>query len=115
MSTLKVNSIEPANLGSEDFFLSRSWVHFTAAGGTPAIGASGNVASLTDNGVGDFTINFATALTDANYAIAGAADSVTPNADDVRIQTLAASSARMIVQAGATKVDPGLCGVMVVR
>ncbi len=36
--------------------------------GTPAIRSSGNVSSITDNGTGDYTINFATGLVDNNYA-----------------------------------------------
>jgi hypothetical protein len=35
-------------------------------GGT--IAASGNTTSITKNGTGDFTINFTTAMPDANYA-----------------------------------------------
>jgi hypothetical protein len=45
----------------------RAWVNFNGTG-TPAIRASGNVSSLTDNGVGNYTINFTTAMPDANYA-----------------------------------------------
>ncbi len=45
-------------------------VNFNATG-TPAIRASGNVSSITDNGTGDFTINFTTALPDANYTFSG--------------------------------------------
>lgn len=45
----------------------RAWVNFNGTG-TVAIRASGNVSSITDNGTGDYTINFATALSDANYA-----------------------------------------------
>ena len=45
---------------------SRAWVNFNASG-TVAIRASGNVSSITDNGVGDFTVNFTTAMSDANY------------------------------------------------
>jgi hypothetical protein len=37
--------------------------------GTVAIRASGNVSSITDNGTGDYTVNFATAMPDANYAV----------------------------------------------
>jgi hypothetical protein len=33
------------------------------------IRASGNVLGITDNGVGDYTINFTTALPDSNYAV----------------------------------------------
>jgi hypothetical protein len=36
--------------------------------GTVAIRASGNVSSITDNGVGDYTVNFTTAMPDANYS-----------------------------------------------
>ena len=46
----------------------RAWVNFNGTG-TVAIRASGNVTSITDNGTGDYTINFTTAMTDANYSI----------------------------------------------
>ena len=39
--------------------------------GTVAIRASSNVSSITDNGTGDYTVNFTTAMTDANYAMSG--------------------------------------------
>lgn len=45
----------------------RAWVNFDGTG-TVAIRASGNVSSITDNGVGDYTVNLATAMPDANYA-----------------------------------------------
>jgi hypothetical protein len=48
----------------------RAWVNFNGTG-TPAIRASGNVSSITDNGTGNYFINFASALTDANYSITG--------------------------------------------
>ena len=37
--------------------------------GTVAIRASGNVSSITDNGTGYYTVNFATAMPDASYAV----------------------------------------------
>lgn len=46
----------------------RAWVNFNGTG-TVAIRASGNVSSITDNGTGDYTINFANAMPDANYSI----------------------------------------------
>jgi hypothetical protein len=46
------------------------WVNFNGTG-TPAIRASFNVSSITDNGTGDYTINFTNALTDVNYAWSG--------------------------------------------
>jgi hypothetical protein len=48
----------------------RAWVNFNGTG-TVAIRGSGNVSSITDNGTGDYTVNFTTAMPDANYSIAG--------------------------------------------
>lgn len=48
----------------------RAWVHFNGTG-TVAIRASGNVSSITDNGVGDYTINFINAMPDTNYCVMG--------------------------------------------
>jgi hypothetical protein len=50
----------------------RAWVNFNGTG-TPAIRASGNVTSITDNNTGDYTVNFTTAMPDANFAVTGAA------------------------------------------
>lgn len=44
----------------------RAWVNFNGTG-TVAIRANGNVSSITDNGIGDYTVNFTTAMVDANY------------------------------------------------
>lgn len=46
----------------------RAWVNFNGTG-TVAIRASFNVTSITDNGTGDYTVNFTNALPDANYAV----------------------------------------------
>jgi hypothetical protein len=45
-----------------------AWVNFNGTG-TVAIRSSYNVSSITDNGTGDYTVNFATALSDANYVV----------------------------------------------
>ena len=45
----------------------RAWVNFNGTG-TVAIRNSGNVSSVTDNGTGDYTINFSTAMVDTDYA-----------------------------------------------
>lgn len=53
----------------------KAWVNFNGTG-TIAARDSFNVASLTDNGAGDYTVNFTTALADADYAVAhGRSDS----------------------------------------
>jgi hypothetical protein len=46
----------------------KAWVNFNGTG-TPAIRASYNVSSLTNNGTGDYTVNFTNAFADANYAV----------------------------------------------
>ena len=48
----------------------RAWVNFNGQG-TVAIRASGNVSSITDNGVGNYTVNFTTPMPDANYSVSG--------------------------------------------
>jgi hypothetical protein len=58
----------------------RAWVNFNGSG-TVAIRASGNVSSITDNGTGDYTVNFTTALTDANYALVGSGKIDDTNSD----------------------------------
>ena len=47
----------------------KAWVNFNGTG-TVAIRGSYNVSSITDNGTGDYTVNFTTAMPDANYAAA---------------------------------------------
>ena len=60
--------------GSAPVYACRAWVNFNGTGVVSVI-ASGNVSSVTDNGVGDYTLNFATPMPNANYSIAfGAAE-----------------------------------------
>jgi hypothetical protein len=80
MSTLKTNTlsnvagtastaIENAINGS-----AKAWVNFNGTG-TVAIRASYNVTSITDNGTGDYTVNFTNAFADANYSLVGSSRS----------------------------------------
>jgi hypothetical protein len=52
--------------GTQIGTLCRAWVNFNGTG-TVAIRASFNVSSITDNGTGDYTINFTNAMPDTNY------------------------------------------------
>ena len=52
--------------GDAPVYACRAWVNFNGTG-TVAIRASGNVSSITDNGVGNYTVNFATAMPDEDY------------------------------------------------
>lgn len=75
MSTLKTDTLSNT-AGSKTVPMAtvvdgsaKAWVNFNGTG-TVAIRASFNVSSITDNGVGDYTVNFTTALPDANYSTA---------------------------------------------
>jgi hypothetical protein len=81
MSTAKFNTwVNPD--GTENYKC-RAWVNFNGTG-TVAIRASGGVSSISDNGTGDYTVNFATAMPDANYAVGY---TVGGNPSEVRIQS----------------------------
>lgn len=54
--------------GNPPHYACRAWVNFNGTG-TVAIRESGNVSSITDNGTGDYTVNFTTAMPDANYSV----------------------------------------------
>lgn len=47
-----------------------AWIYFNGTG-TPAIRDSYNISSITDNGVGDYTLNFQTAMSNTNFAVIG--------------------------------------------
>ena len=79
MSTLKVNTIQ--NTSGVEVYTAKAWVNFNGTG-TVAIRAAGNVSSITDNGTGDYTINFTNAMPDANYSIVGSSGTT---ASDYRI------------------------------
>ena len=61
-------SIMTTPVGTAPGYQCRAWVNFNGTG-TVAIRASGNVSSITDNGTGDYTVNFTTAMPDANYSV----------------------------------------------
>jgi hypothetical protein len=53
--------------GSAPSYSARSWVNFDGDG-TVSVRASGNVSSVSDNGTGDYTVNFSTAMSDTNFS-----------------------------------------------
>jgi hypothetical protein len=72
--TLATPSIDSAQFatvsGTAPIYPCRAWVNFNGTG-TVAIRGSGNVSSITDNGTGDYTVNFTTAMFDVNYGFSG--------------------------------------------
>ena len=76
MSTLKLDTIASRD-GTESTDVTnvingsaKAWVNFDGTG-TVAIRESFNVSSITDNGVGIYTVNFTNAMEDINYAVCG--------------------------------------------
>lgn len=78
MSTIKTNTLQnvagtlsvPVDTVVQGS--AKAWVNFNGIG-TVAIRAAFNVSSITDNGTGDYTVNFTSALADGNYAAVGMA------------------------------------------
>ena len=63
--------------GTAPNYMCRAWVNFNGTG-VVAIRASGNVTSITDNGTGDYTVNFTTAMSDANYSMTSSSANTGP-------------------------------------
>lgn len=77
MSTIRVKSIEspdadPVAIPSLDKRMASAWVNFNGTG-TVAINGAHNVASITDLGTGNYFINFAAAMANTGFALAGSA------------------------------------------
>jgi hypothetical protein len=87
LTTPNINSAQFATVtGTAPIYPCRAWVNFNGTG-TVAIRASGNVTSITDNGTGDYTVNFTTAMPDANYGVAGFAANTSGSGRAVVCQT----------------------------
>jgi hypothetical protein len=98
----------------------RAWVNFSGTG-TVTIRASGNVTSITDNGTGDYTVNFTTALADANYCATfcgGAFTGGSGNTQNSLVNTyqFATTSFRFgAINTSGTNVDRDFIGVAIFR
>ena len=79
-------------------------MHFNGQN-VPAIKASGNVSSITDNGVGAYTLNFTTALPDVNYSVSGSIGTGDASGDEMILHpigpTFAVSSVKVRVSSGS--------------
>jgi hypothetical protein len=97
----------------------RAWVNFNGTG-TVAIRASGNVSSITDNGTGDYTLNFTNAMPDVNYVMSWNAQN-SFNADwygDLAVGSYVQSTAALRLISGnngSTHIDFGLVAISVFR
>ena len=113
--------------GTAPLYMCRAWVNFNGTG-TVAIRASGNVSSITDNGSGDYTVNFTTAMPDANYCAVFSVSTVWGTALPCpQLSTIVSSSsesaptssavrvANTSLTAGTTGYDPKYCNVSIFR
>jgi hypothetical protein len=73
----------------------RAWVNFDGTG-TVSIRGSGNVSSITDNGAGNYNVNFTTAMPNVNYAITSATQAATTNLFSSFVDTLTVGSFRIV-------------------
>jgi hypothetical protein len=84
-------------------YLCRAWVNFNGTG-TPAIRESGNVSSITDNGAGDYTVNFTTAMPDANFALSGGIQLDANGTDNIATPQLLSVSRTVAMSSGSVRI-----------
>jgi hypothetical protein len=127
MSTLRTNTLSNAAGSASvpvDTVISgsaKAWVNFDGTGtfspnpSTTKIRAAFNVTSITDNGLGDYTVTFTTALADANYAVIVTGDRATAPVGSSNGATNTALSASVRTQSGTTSTDSAYVFVAVFR
>ena len=102
------NAVTFAKIGTtEQGQLCKAWVNFNGTG-TVAIRASYNVSSITDNGATDYTVNFTTAMADANYVVTATAGGVINGAFNRTVEELTARTSglfRLYTNADAPQVN----------
>jgi hypothetical protein len=105
--------------GSAPIYACRAWVNFNGTG-TVAIRASGNVSSITDNGTGNYTVNFTTAMPDANYSIVGSTSFSTTTSGGIFLEVsgsdnMLTTSARITTRGASTLFDAAMVSVAIFR
>lgn len=112
---------------SENARQAKAWVNFDGTfGSSPFTLANGgmrsafNVSSITDNGTGDYTINFTTAFPDSNFAVSATLgySYAAPNYGSwcATPKTYSTSSLRLVLtRSDDIAVDGGFVNVIVFR
>ena len=119
MATPTFDSAQLATVvGTAPLYMCRAWVNFNGTG-TVAIRGSGNVSSITDNGTGDYTVNFTTAMSDGNYSatFAGGQKTVTWGLylGSTTYGSLSGSHRFFVVTPGDTAGDTSYCSIAFFR
>jgi hypothetical protein len=122
MSTIKTNTLSNV-AGTQSIGVDRvaqgtaaAWVNFNGTG-TVAIGAQYNVSSITDEGVGDYTVNFTNSMVDNNYSANGLSLGTGGDAGHTYFIVSTSSSAIRVRarRQGGTDQDPTVCCVTIFR
>jgi hypothetical protein len=102
--------------GSAPVYACRAWVNFDGTTSPGTIRGSGNVSSVTRNGTGDYTVNFTTAMPDANYAAHCAVRYSTPVSGTLADAAFATTSVRVYgITSGAALANSAIVTVTVFR
>jgi hypothetical protein len=126
LTTPTIDSAQVATVsGTAPLYMARAWVNFngtTNTAGFCTIRASGNVTSVADNGTGDYTVNFTTAMPDADYVTTGTCSgSDSPSNNVATLNTkltsgLTTSSCRLYsTNASGTAADRAFMAVAIFR
>jgi hypothetical protein len=114
-----VSSVVPGGTTLYPQFGCRAWVNFDGVGST--IRGSGNVSSVTKTATGEYTINFTTAMPDANYATTGLGHMIVGETTTGRFLAQygdpLTSSTKVVACNGinANRYDPPFCNVAIFR
>jgi hypothetical protein len=118
LTTPNIDSAQFATVsGTAPIYPCRAWVNFNGTG-TVAIRASGNVSSITDNGTGDYTVNFTTVMFDVNYSPVGVGSNATNDGTSMVQSTTAPTTSAWRTNCkvyGGTQFDPTYAYIQVFR
>jgi hypothetical protein len=101
--------------------IAKAWVNFNGGDGNTAgvINGSFNVSSITVNGTGQFTVNYTTALPNANYVISGSAarnDGTTNGPFSMGVNGASlptTTTAYIVVGYGGSRASAGSCNLSI--
>jgi hypothetical protein len=108
--------LDGAQTGTAPIYGARAWVNFNGTG-TVAIRASGNVSSITDNGTGDYTVNFTTAMPDTDYSTVCTSQDTQTNTRFLKINSAVYSTTQVGLFCGGNgaSLDPTIACVTIFR
>lgn len=118
---IRLTALEALNrltgTGSAPYYGCRAWVSFNGSG-TVAIRGSGNVTSITDHGVGFYTVNFAELMIDANYSAVVTCNNVSTAGPIAFIDGTSVSQSGVAIRTGSSggaAIDMTIINLTVVR